>query len=144
MKHQPNLSVFLSVCLSVCDTLKGCIQRMGERGQRGREEIKSFVMNELGRRRVGYVYSDLTSYDWPRLLSLPSSYILSYCIARWNSKYLNLEHSVQNISFLNIYENVLHLMNYQHKFHLFSRSRRNNAELGFLQLADIPSVALQF
>jgi hypothetical protein len=34
-------------------------------------------------------------------------------------KYLNLEHSVQNISFLNIYEKVLYLMKYHAKFNLF-------------------------
>ncbi len=34
-------------------------------------------------------------------------------------KYLNLEHFVQNISFLNMYENVLRLMKYHCKFHLF-------------------------
>jgi hypothetical protein len=49
-----------------------------------------------------------TSFDWPRLLLWSSSYTHAYCLAWWNSSTENI--LVQNVSFLNIYENVLHLM----------------------------------
>jgi hypothetical protein len=79
-----------------------------------------------------------TSYDGPRLL--PQLPVIGIAIVEHDEIPLNLEHSVQNISFLSINENILRLMKYRHKFHLFLKvkdetllSWHSHSSLIFLQ-----------
>jgi hypothetical protein len=78
---------------------------------------RQVVINEFGWRIVGYLYPKYLHHitDQDCCLSLHFRPMAFHSMM----KCLNLEHSVQNISFPNIYENILHLIKYCCKFHPF-------------------------